>query len=300
MKHALLGVAVPTYHRPELLRKLLDSIPRDIPVAVSDNGSLLSDNFRSEFAHVAFRGTTEVVPMFSNWNNAARMQSADWICLPSDDDLYLPSAFDIARRAISSHPSADMVVLGHHLIDGDGKEFSSWQPEMGFYPAPSGFSMFKYGVTARMPSIFFKRRIFERLGGFVDSLLLTAADSDFIQRAALVGNTLFVPEIISGYRVWEGSLTSKKIASTQWLEEIDQWCNNVKQFDAMHGCGMYTRHLQDEIFLQNLTVGVTMLRKTASRSEAFKHILGHRFPLRARPRSYARLALEVLRPSAMS
>ena len=34
-----LGVAIPTYNRSVLLDKLLSSIPANVPVSVSDNGS---------------------------------------------------------------------------------------------------------------------------------------------------------------------------------------------------------------------------------------------------------------------
>lgn len=295
-----IGVAVPTYQRPELLRLLLASIPADVRVAVSDNGNSLSTVFKQEHPKVVFKGTTSVVPMFTNWNNAVRAQHTDWICLPSDDDLYFPGAFETAQKWISANPTADMAIFGHHLIDGEGRIFETWNPPHSLAKAPAGFSIFKYGVLTRMPSVFFRRELFEKLGGFRESLKLTAADSDFVQRATLIGNTVYVPEVISGYRVWNGGLTANRIATSQWMDEIDQWCSSVAAFDAEHGCQMYSRHLRDEIYLQNLTVGVTVLREKADRMACLKHLAAQRFPTRARARSYLHLLRELLRPQVTS
>jgi GT2 family glycosyltransferase len=288
-EYSRIGVAVPTYQRPEMLRELLSTIPPAIPVAVSDNGSTLSQDFKESHASVSFHCTDTLLPMFSNWNKAARHQGTEWIVVPSDDDLYLAGAFDVANRWIGDHPNADLVVFGHHLIDGDGKVFDTWKPEYSLDDAPRGFNPLRYGVNARMPSVMFRRALYDELGGFNESFKLTAADSDFVQRAALIGRTLYVPEVVSCYRVWGGGLTANRIASDEWMREIDAWCENVAAFDQQHGTHAYTRHFRDEIVIQNLLTGVRMLRSKSGRSAAMSYLRSQDIPKRAKLASYARM-----------
>lgn len=288
-EYSHIGVAIPTYQRPEMLRELLSTIPPAISVAVSDNESTLSQAFKDSHSSVSFYCTDTLLPMFSNWNNAARHQNTEWIVVPSDDDLYLAGAFQVANRWIGNHPNADLIIFGHHLINGEGKVFDTWKPEYSLDDAPRGFHPLRYGVSARMPSVMFRRTLYDELGGFNEAFRLTAADSDFVQRAALIGRTLYVPEVISCYRVWEGGLTANRIASDEWMREIDIWCENVAAFDQLRGTHAYTRHLRDEIVLQNLLSGVRILRSKSGRNAALNYLRSQAMPKRAKLGTYARM-----------
>jgi hypothetical protein len=277
-----------------MLRELLSTIPEGVPVAVSDNGGALSQEFKLSHPSVDFHCTATVLPMFSNWNNAARHQHSEWVVLPSDDDLYLEGAFDIANRWIADHPTADMLVFGHHLIDGEGKVFDTWVPDFSFDASPRGFERFRYGVSARMPSVAFRRTLYHELGGFGESFKLTAADSDFVQRATLLGNILYVPEVISCYRVWAGGLTANRIATDEWMGEIDAWCASVAAFDRQRGTGVYTPHIRDEIYLQNLLAGVKVLRGKSGRGASWNYLRSQPLPTRAKLAAYARLLRALL------
>ena len=174
-----LGVAIPTYNRSVLLDKLLSSIPANVPVSVSDNGSFTDVTIKQKFKNADFISHSSVIDVFENWNVAAKNSNAKWLLIPSDDDLFYGDAFDTARNYITKYPNADMLIFGHELIDGDGNSREGWSPKQEIeYIAPTGFEIFKYGVDARMPSIVFKTSSLKRLNYFDEYYKLTSGDSD--------------------------------------------------------------------------------------------------------------------------
>lgn len=289
-----IGVAIPTYRREALLGKMLNSIPERIAIGVSDNGDTLTDRFKHEHSCVVFDAANPIVPVYANWNKAVRLLTTEWVVVPSDDDLYLEGAFDIVESSIARHPDAEVLVFGHNNIDGDERILGSWLPDLRYCLAPSGFHLFRYGVAARMPCVFIRRRLFDRLGGFNEDMKLTACDSELVQRATLLGNTLYVPEIIASYRMWEGGLTAQRTATAEWMHEVDQWCANMRDFDVEHRCGAWRPKFGDDIVLQNLIAGVRNVRRQSGRFAAWRYFVGARWPLRARAATYARLLRQFL------
>ncbi|WP_413904383.1 hypothetical protein [Candidatus Skiveiella danica] len=276
------GLAVPTYKRHNVLQKLLASIPSKVPVYISDNGSTLPESFQQQHTNAVVRKIFPAVAMFKNWNLAAKLAHEEWIAVPSDDDVYYPESFEIIERCLAKYTDMDMIVFGHNTIDANNVVLNSWVPQFATCSAPNGFLKFRYGVDARMPSIFIKKKLFDQLGGFDEGFKLTAADSDLIQRATLAGNVQFIPEVVSGYRVWEGGLTHATIASSQWMEEVDRWCNRISKFCDERGITIYSNAIRDEVYAQNLLAGIISARRTNGYKAAWRHLNKCRYPFRAR------------------
>lgn len=290
------GLAVPTYKRDVELKKLLVTIPEQVPVYISDNGATLPISFEKERKNTFIQKVATVVPMFPNWNLAASSVKEEWLAIPSDDDIYYPGAFEIIDRCLGLYADADMIVFGHNIIDENEKILSSWTPKLAAFDAPAGFSQFQYGVDARMPSIFIKRELFHRLNGLDENFSITAADSDILQRLALVGKVQFVPEIISGYRVWEGGTTQKRIASKEWMNDIEYWCKRIAEFSLEQKIDLDMERIGDEIFARNLMSGILAMKKQNGYIAAWRYFLEFRFPRAAMSFTKIRLLALVMRP----
>lgn len=165
---ALLGIAIPAYKRESLLARLLDSINTELPIVVSDNGGYLSDTFKARYPAVKFLSGPEVT-VLKNWNRAASSLDSEWIVMPGDDNLYYPSSFPTIERTLQAHPSADIVFFGHYIIDEHDQVRETWQPETRLLRAPHGFDAIRLGAPARPPSIVFRKRLFDQLGGYLQS-----------------------------------------------------------------------------------------------------------------------------------
>jgi len=291
----LLGIAIPAYKRPDLLGRLLASIDGPFPITVSDNGGNLPADFKTRHASVNFLCGTEV-PVLSNWNRAAASQSSDWIIMPGDDDLYYPDSFETIERVLQANPTADIVFFGHHIIDEHDRICETWQPQYALLDAPFGFESIRMGAPARPPSIVFRRRLYEQLGGFSEDFRITAGDNHFYQRASLVGRVLFSPHVVSGYRVWNAGSTASTIATPGWLREIDQWCTDVQAFSRKHTTYYYSDALRDEIYMANLRAGIRALKERGQYASAWRHVAGSRYPFRASVAAQAKLLAHLLLP----
>jgi glycosyltransferase involved in cell wall biosynthesis len=291
----LLTIAIPTYKREALLGRLLDSIRSDAPVIVSDNGAYLSETFKRRHSAVRFISDPEV-PVAENWNRVARAADSQWILMPGDDDLYYPESFTVIERVLREQASADIVFFGHHVIDENDRIRSTWSPESCRLSAPQGFELLRFGTPARPPGIAFKAELFRRLGGFCTDFRVTATDNHFYQRAALVGESVFVGEVVTGYRVWESGSTKQMIATQDWLLEIDLWCKLVRHF-AMEQAGYHYPHsLQDNIYLANLRAGIRVLKERGGYWTAWRHFFRSRYPIRASALSQLKLFVHLLLP----
>jgi len=253
-----LGVCIPTYNRPRELERLLASIAPGVRVFVSDNGDHLPPEFRRRFPAVAFQGTDgPAVGMFANWNRAARMADTEWVLVPSDDDIYFPGSFDHLAAAVARHPAAGIIVFGHHIVGDAYEVLSTWQPAAGVFAAPLGFERFKYGVDARMPSVLLRRSALERLGFFDEHFRYAASDSDLVQRALLQFDAVFVPTVVSGYRVWQQSATRSTLATPGWLADVDYWGGRIEALlRSIPHFAAQARRVRDELYATNLLAGL--------------------------------------------
>ncbi len=280
-------VAIPTYKRDFYLDKLLATIPPHIKVSVSDNGDTVSSDLKSKFLNVSFISHPSVIDIFENWNSAAKNATSKWVVIPSDDDLFYANAFEIIERYTLKYPDADVIIFGHNVIDEHNVTKPGWQfANEEVFNRPLGYDVFKYGVDARMPAIVFKKKKISELDFFDPQYKLTAGDSDLVQRALLTGKAVFVPEIIGAYRVWGGNLTNQKIATQQWLTEIDYWQNKIKTIAKACYQNIANQpdfdRIADEVYAQNLLGGIINTKSKSGFVASFTFFKSVRFPWRAK------------------
>lgn len=294
-----IDVAIPTYNRNDYMRRLLGTIPSHVTVYVSDNGHFVTDDIKEEFPNATFLHQDKVLDVFDNWNACSKKIGAKWAVIPSDDDLFYTGAFKIIEKYTEKFPSADILIFGYHVIDENDQVTGTWRPseEQVFQP-PHGYFKFKYGVDARMPAVVFKTEMLKRMTYFDGNFKLTAGDSDLIQRCLLSGQAVFIPETIGAYRVWSGGLTSKKISSTQWLQEIDYWqqkivkiLNSSVDYTSLPTGPEYPAptSIRDEVYAQNLLAGLVSLKENGSFIQRLRFLTDNRFPWKSRFKTQVKL-----------
>jgi GT2 family glycosyltransferase len=292
-----IGVAVPTYNRNEMLTRLLNTIPKDVVVAVSDNGNYVSEALKNQFSNVHFEPTVDILPIFQNWNAPLKHLISEWVCIPSDDDLFYEHSFDIFYDAIEKNTDVDMIIGGHNIIDENDVKVSSWVPTSMVLGPLEAFDYFKYGVEARMPSILFKREAFDKAGGFDEYFTLTAGDSDLIQRIMLNGNVAFIDKVVSAYRSWPGALTSSKNASKLWIEEIYYWQQKICDILISKGVNKRkARAVQRQVVMNNIISGlINIKRDDRGVNDGIRFLNEIDYPYRAKLKSHLMVVRELVK-----
>lgn len=291
-----IAVAIPTYARKEMLQRLIHSIPRDWHVFVSDNNASLAPLEAPIGPNVTVSHSETLIPMFANWNRALSLvdDSCSHVFIPSDDDLFLPAAGAAVAEALARHPEADMLIFGCDLFNEHDKRWAGYVPSAHEALAPGdGFLKFSAGVDARMPGVLFRKSFLDHIGAFDERFELTAADSELIQRAALLGRTVFVPTVIGLYRIWSGSLTHARQATDLWMNEIGMWTDKIAKLlqdghqPASHRVDI-TRY-QAEIQALNLLAGLNNLCAKGATAEARAFLARHPVPAGAHLKTRLRL-----------
>lgn len=280
-----IAVAIPTYKRKELLQRLIASVPNDWHIVVSDNESSLAPLAESLGSNVRVSHSPTLVPMFANWNRALSLVDTDstHVFIPSDDDLFLPSAQKVVERTLATYPDADIYVFGCDFFDEHDRRWKGYCPAAKQYFAQSnGFLTFAKGVDARMPGILMRKAFLDQIGTFDERFELTAADSELVQRALLLGTSVFIPEVIGLYRIWTGSLTHARQATDLWMQEVDLWTGKIAEL-------LLAGHLpprsnvdidryRAEIFALNLLAGLRNLIAKRQFQEARNFLRRHPMP----------------------
>jgi hypothetical protein len=206
----------------------------------------------------------------------------------------LPDASNAVADALQRHPDADIYVFGCDLLDEHDHAWPGYRPETyEVFECGDGFLKFASGVHARMPGVLFKHDFLKCIGAFDERFELTAADSDLVQRALLLGRSVFIPEVIGLYRIWRGSLTHARQATDLWMKEVGLWTDKISEL-LSKGHQPPSRRVdidryKDEIIAQNLLAGFRNLQSKGLMDDAHAFLARNPVPRRARLMTHLRL-----------
>lgn len=178
----LFSICIPTYKRIKFIKDIIEVIPSDISIFISDNGNYIPDEF-AQNKNVNISHLDNVISMFDNFNRAISLANTPWILLPGDDDVFVTKSLCLVDDIIKDlSDDVSMVIFGHNIIDDNDIISDGWKPKGRFiYEKGEYFNIIKYGVPARLPSILFNKEILNNEGGFDPSYVFTAGDSYLIQ-----------------------------------------------------------------------------------------------------------------------
>jgi glycosyltransferase involved in cell wall biosynthesis len=284
-----IGVAIPTYNRNNYLVKLLNTIPSEVAVTVCDNGSFVTESIKRLYPQAHFISSKEILPMYANWNKAIQNLNAEWVCLASDDDLFLPNAFPLLKKLIPQNPDVDIILFGNDNINETGLITATWMPKKNAkYAIGDGFFPSKYGVEAKMIGVFFKKTLYDKIGGFRETYKITASDSHFVQEALIHGKALYVTAVISQYRVWSNNLTAQTIATKGWVDEVTDWQDKIAIALKEKQVPFYNiNNYHDEVIARNILAGLGTLRnKKEGLLPLLRFLKPFRYPIFANLRTH--------------
>jgi glycosyltransferase involved in cell wall biosynthesis len=126
----------------------------------------------------------------------------------NSDDLLLPGAVDAVVRYFQSHPEVD-VVYGHRVVvDEEGREVGRW-----ILPGHSGAALLWRDFIPQ-ETLFWRRRLWERVGSAVDESYSFAIDWDLVVRFHRAGARFArVPRFLGAFR------THEQQKSLAWVED---------------------------------------------------------------------------------
>jgi len=131
-----------------------------------------------------------------------------FVCTLHQDDMWLPTRGEVARRMIAQYPDAALLLTGAHIVDECGKKMGSWEPPLakGVQDPSEYRDRLLVQNSIAMPCPIFNRDAYLASGGLDEGLWYTP-DWDLWLKLADHGDVVFEPQPTACFRLHGSSLT---------------------------------------------------------------------------------------------
>jgi glycosyltransferase involved in cell wall biosynthesis len=210
-----ISLVTPSYNQAAFLERTMRSVldqgyPR-LEYVVQDGGSWdqtqkLLDRYRDRLTHaesVKDRGQAHAV------NLGFRHTRGEVMAYLNSDDLLLPGSLAYVARFFAAHPEVD-VVYGHRvIIDENDGEIGRW------VLPPHEDKSLVWRDYVPQETLFWRRSIWDKVGGHVDESFQFALDWDLLVRFRAAGARFRrLPRFLGAFRVHHQQKTSAHISGT--------------------------------------------------------------------------------------
>jgi glycosyltransferase involved in cell wall biosynthesis len=223
----LVSIVIPTYNQAEYLAIAIDSVlEQDYPnleIIVVDDGSTdgtseVLKKYAEKLTCISQKNAGQSCALNHGWSKC----KGEVLGYLSSDDRLLPNAISKLMTTLAREPSIILVYCDFDLIDSTGKVIRSVQTEKY-----SKKRLVEDLLCLPGPGALFKRDVFNRIGGWRESLR-QCPDFEYWLRAASIGDFSRVGEILAQFRIHAES-TSFRQVSVERCDEIsvvvDKYCD---------------------------------------------------------------------------
>jgi glycosyltransferase involved in cell wall biosynthesis len=226
-----IAIITPSFNRAWSIRTCIQSLQRqsftEYEHIIVDGGStdetlgILQDVAASD-SRVTYRSEPDS-GMYDAVNKGMRMATAEIVAYLNTDDFYLPRTLERIVQLFTERPDLS-IIYGHWL---------SWHPETTFLePLPvlnySAMDQVVFAVLPQ-PSVFFRRKVFDTLGGFDLSFKLLA-DNDFFSKSAVAGfKSARIDDYLSVQTVHAGNLLAGNPAAVLQSKQEGERYRHARQ-----------------------------------------------------------------------
>jgi glycosyltransferase involved in cell wall biosynthesis len=210
------SVVVPCYNHERYVAACLEAIDRQdvdgLEIIVIDDGSKdrsweLIDGHQFSPRHTVKKLRTPNRGAHAALNLGLAEATGKYVALCNSDDLFAPDRLQALRQAVVEH-GARFAFSKVWYVDGDGRdvtqssayaaELKGKQDAISTFPSV-GWALIPTNVTISTGNFFFERSLAIEVGAFRPYRLVH--DWDFVLRALLVTEPLYVPRALYGYRL---------------------------------------------------------------------------------------------------
>lgn len=212
-------VVTPSFEQQAFIERTMLSVleqhyPR-LDYRVQDGGSKdgtvdLLKRFQDRLSAWASAPDTGQAQAINRGFRAATGEIMAWL---NSDDVFMPGTLARVGEYFAQHPEVD-VVYGHRiLIDKQDREIGRW------VLPPHDDAILSWVDFVPQETLFWRRRIWDKVGGQVDESFQFALDWDLLVRFREAGARMVrVPHFLGGFRVHEAQKTSARMHVTGLTE----------------------------------------------------------------------------------
>lgn len=204
------SVCIPTYCRPELLRRAIKSVLDngfdDFEIAISDDNGYKSDdvsNLVKEFADPRIRYFKhEKSNLQDNYSNAIGLARARYVFKLDDDDEIIPGFLQKTVDFLDNHPGCTVVYTGYQIVAPDGSHKE--RVDCDFFLNREEADGFEYGsamlLNRKRPNNHKNAGVFRKqVAKDIDYYYKLQDDIWFSIGLASKGNVGYIPDVLFRY-----------------------------------------------------------------------------------------------------
>jgi len=209
----VISIVTPTFNSARFVERTIRSVIDQgyggleyiVQDGCSTDGTLeVVERYRASVAAVE---TTKDTGQSDALNRGFRRATGEILAYLNSDDLLLPGALHYVARFFARHPEAD-VVYGHRvLIEENDAEIGRW------VLPPHDDEVLRWIDYVPQETLFWRRRIWERVGAQFDESFQFALDWDLLLRFRGAGARFArVPRFLGAFRVHASQKTSAQMS----------------------------------------------------------------------------------------
>jgi glycosyltransferase involved in cell wall biosynthesis len=169
-----------------------------------------------------WQGPREGTP--GSWTPCVREASGEYVYIATSDDTMPPDCLEKLVAALETHPECGLAHCSLRTIDEKGREILEWwwsrnsafgrssgefvnRPHIRRAPFDGLLHLLGETVYISITQLLIRRSLFDRIGLF-ESRWGSVGDFNWNMRAALVANTVHVPDTWGGWRIHSSQATA--------------------------------------------------------------------------------------------
>ena len=217
MRNPWLSIICPVYNGEKFLPQTLDSIAiqqdKEIECICIDDGSTDSTlAILESFQHkipikVVHKNNRNWV---ANTNHAIQIAKGEYLCFLHQDDIWVSERLSKLRSITKKHPEIGLIIHPSVFISETGLSLGTWNCPLPSYPAITPSQMLIERLLIQnfisIPGTLFKKGIVTQTEGMNEVLWYTA-DWDFWLQIANKTDAIYIPSLLSGFRIHPNSQT---------------------------------------------------------------------------------------------
>jgi glycosyltransferase involved in cell wall biosynthesis len=280
-KDIILSICVPTYNRPELLKRTLHSIPEssNVEILVTDNstddkskalvnklnaGSKRKYQYHKNNFPDTWPGSKLMV---ENFNMGLKLAKGRYIMFIHDDDFMWNEGLEIIIEYIhkGNYP---VYMFGVNLVDAEGKKIKSQYSTTDLYLNPENalHLLLSNSSIVRFPAIVAHRDVYQQIGKF-NPLYKGPTDFDMWARIFASFGVYRVSKVITAYTIHDAAQTMKTFNESNIRILLDIF-NQVNSWKILSKKQFL--HAKSKFFHQFILAGAVRLLKKGEIQEARK------------------------------
>lgn len=217
-----ISIVTPVFNQVQFIRATMDSVLsqqyRALEYIVMDGGSTdgskeMIEQYRPHLAIFESATDSGQSNAINKGMDCARGEVLAWL---NGDDLLLPGALDYVAHFFEGKPEVDVVYGNRIVIDRDGRQIGRW-----ILPEHED-EILSWADYVPQETLFWRRRIWDRVGGRLDESFQFAMDWDLLVRFRDAGARFArLPRYLGAFRVHDDQKTTKEIG-TKGAAEMDR------------------------------------------------------------------------------